>query len=367
MAANTFGTLFSLSSFGETHGVAVGGIIDGLPAGIDVDMNFIQNELNRRKPGQSGITTQRNESDIIKILSGVFEGKSTGTPIAFFVENKDIRSGDYDHLKGVYRPSHADYSYHMKYGIRDHRGGGRASGRETLSRVAAGAFAKLALKKEGIRLFAYVKQIGSIKLLKDFNRLDLQTIEKSLVRCPDEKTSIRMEKLISELRKSGDTTGGVVRCVITGAPAGLGDPVFDKLQSDLAKAMLSINAAKGFEYGSGFQGSEMLGSDHNDEFFAVQENKEGLKNKLIKTKTNHSGGIQGGISNGEDIYFNVAFKPVPSLMMEQNSVDEKGNAVKIIPKGRYDVCIAPRAVPVVEAMAAMVMLDHFLRYKAYKI
>ncbi len=253
----------------------------------------------------------------------------------------------------------------MKYGNRDYRGGGRASARETLSRVAAGAFAKLALEKEGIRLFAYVKQIGSIKLLKEYNELDLQTIEKSIVRCPDEKSSIQMEKLITELKKTGDTTGGVIRCVIKGAPVGLGDPVFDKLQADLAKAMLSINAAKGFEYGSGFHGSEMVGSVHNDEFFVSQDENVGKRNRQIKTKTNYSGGIQGGISNGEDIYFNVAFKPVPSLMMEQNSVDKKGDAVKIKPKGRHDVCIAPRAVPVVEAMAAMVLLDHFLRYKAY--
>jgi len=363
--SNTIGKVFRLTTFGESHGVAMGGIIDGFPAGIYIDIDFIQSELNRRRPGQSEYTSQREESDKIIILSGVFENISTGTPIAFFVENDDTRPEDYEHLKNTYRPSHADYTYQLKYGIRDYRGGGRASARETLSRVVGGAFAKLALKKEGIDLFAYVKQIGNIKLTKDYDKLDLQTIESSLVRCPDENISIRMEKLISELKRSGDTTGGIVRCVIKGVPVGLGEPVFDKLQADLAKGMLSINAAKGFEYGSGFRAAEMSGSVHNDEFIAVPENDENPGRK-IQTKTNYSGGIQGGISNGEDIYFNVAFKPVPSLMKAQNTIDIDGNPIKLKPKGRHDVCIVPRAVPVVEGMAAMVIFDHLLRYKAYK-
>ncbi len=367
MAANTFGTLFRLTSFGESHGIAVGGIIDGYPSGINIDIDFIQSELNRRRPGQSEYTSQREEDDKIIILSGVFEDMSTGTPIAFFVENDGSRPEDYVHLKDIYRPSHADYTYQMKYGIRDHRGGGRASARETLSRVVGGAFAKLALKKENIDIFAFVKQIGSIRLNKDYDKIDVQTIEKSAVRCPDENISIRMEKMIDELKRSGDSTGGTVRCVIKGVPVGLGEPVFDKLQADLAKGMLSINAAKGFEYGSGFRASEMLGSVHNDEFIMTTENKEGEIKTRIKTKTNYSGGIQGGISNAEDIYFNVAFKPVSSIKIDQNTVDKKGNAVKLRSKGRHDVCIAPRAVPVVEAMAAMVLLDHLLRYKACKI
>lgn len=366
MAANTFGTLFRLTTFGESHGVAVGGIIDGFPAGIPIDIEFIQNELNRRRAGQSHLTSQREEPDKIMILSGVFENISTGTPIAFFVENEDSRPEDYDDLKDAFRPSHADYTYFKKYGIRDHRGGGRASARETLSRVVGGAFAKMVLKKHGISLFAYVNQIGSIKLTKDYNKLDLHTIENSSVRCPDENITIRMEQLIDELKRSGDTAGGMIRCVVTGVPAGLGEPVFDKLQADLAKAMLSINAVKGFEYGSGFKAAEMSGSVHNDEFISVQENENGKTVNRIRTKTNYSGGIQGGISNGEDIYFNVAFKPVPSLMKPQNTVDIEGNPIIIKPRGRHDMCIVPRAVPVVEAMTAMVILDHLLRDKACK-
>ena len=365
MAGNTFGSLFRLSTFGESHGQGVGGVIDGFPAGIIIDLDFIQNEINRRRPGHMKFSSTRKESDEIKILSGVFEGKSTGSPIAFYVENRDNKPGDYEHLRDVYRPSHADYTYQMKYGIRDHRGGGRASARETLCRVVAGAFAKLTLNKLNISFTTYVKQIGNIKLKKDFDNVAIQTIDNSSVRCPDEETSIKMEELLSNLKRSGDTIGGVVRCVIKGAPAGLGEPVYDKLQACLAKAMLSINAAKGFEYGAGFMSAEMSGSVYNDQFVAEAVNKNGKTTPKIKTKTNHSGGIQGGISNGENIYFNVVFKPVPSIMKEQNSVDKNEHNVKIKPGGRHDVCIAPRAVPVVEAMAAMVMLDHFLRNNAY--
>jgi chorismate synthase len=363
MAANTFGKAYRLTTFGESHGVAVGGIIDGFPPGVNIDIDFIQAELNRRRSGQSGFTSQRAEPDKIMILSGVFDNVSTGTPIAFFVENEDCRPEDYDHLRNAFRPSHADFTYQKKYGIRDHRGGGRASARETLSRVVGGAFAKIILNKKGISVVAYVKQIGSIKLTKDYDKPDLNAIEKSFVRCPDENISVRMEQQIDELKRTGDTAGGIIRCVASGVPVGLGEPVFDKLQADLAKAMLSINAAKGFEYGSGFKSAEMNGSLHNDEFVKVNENINEEEKSRIRTRTNHSGGIQGGISNGEDIYFNVAFKPVPSLMKPQNSVDENGNPIIIKPRGRHDVCIVPRAVPVVEAMTAMVILDHLLRDK----
>lgn len=366
MSANTFGILFRLTTFGESHGKAVGGIIDGFPAGIEIDLPFIQKELNRRKPGNDTISSSRKEPDNIEVLSGIFEGKSTGTPIAFYVGNKDSKPGDYDHLRGLYRPSHADYSYQAKYGIRDHRGGGRASARETLCRVVGGAFAKIVLHKAGISFITYVKQIGHIKLIKDPDNASVETIDKSIVRCPDKAISKKMERLLSELRKSGDTTGGVVRCIVKGVPAGLGEPVFDKLHADLAKAMMSINAAKGFEYGEGFRAAEMHGSEHNDEFILKQASGNKKNTGYIGTKTNYSGGIQGGISNGEDIYFNVAFKPIPTLMREQNSVDEKGNKVKFTASGRHDVCAAPRAVPVVEGMAAMVILDHFLRNNAYK-
>ena len=353
MSANTFGTIFRLTSFGESHGKAIGGIIDGCPAGLEIDMDFIQNELSRRRPGQSAIATSRNEEDKVEFLSGIFENKTTGTPIGFLIWNKDHKTEDYNQLKDAYRPSHADFTYQEKYGIRDYRGGGRASARETAARVVAGAIAKLLLRRIGIDIAAFVSQIGNIKLDKDYKGLDFQQIEKSTVRCPDKIVSGQMIELIEKMQKEGDTVGGIVQCVIEKVPVGLGEPVFDKLHADLAKAMLSINAVKGFEYGSGFKAAEMKGSGHNDIF----ENRDGR----IATKTNWSGGIQGGISNGQDIYFNVAFKPVATLMQDQQTVNSKGEIVFIKGKGRHDVCVVPRAVPIVEAMAAMVLVDHWLR------
>lgn len=360
MAGNTFGNLFRLTTFGESHGLAIGGIIDGYPAGITIDEGFIQNELERRKPGQSKIVTQRKEGDRIIILSGVFNSVSTGTPIGFMIENEDQKSKDYDHNTEVLRPSHADFTYFQKYGIRDHRGGGRSSARETASRVAAGAFAKLLLKKvSSVSIQAYVHSVGEISLNKKYQELDLSKTENNIVRCPDEEVAQKMIYEIENIRKSGDTIGGVITCVIKNCPVGWGEPVFDKLHADLAKAMLSINAVKGFEFGSGFSGTTMKGSEHND-IFVCQDGK-------IATKTNHSGGIQGGISNGEDIYFNVAFKPVATIIQEQDTVDIHGNATKIQGKGRHDPCVLPRAVPIVEAMAALVLADHCLRFKNAKI
>ncbi|MBC8486410.1 MAG: chorismate synthase [Bacteroidetes bacterium] len=353
MAGNTFGKIFKLTTFGESHGKAIGGIIDGCPAGLEIDFDFIRDELDRRKPGQSALTTQRKESDNVEFLSGIFEGKTTGTPIAFLIWNEDRDSKDYDHLKEVYRPSHADFTFEQKYGVRDHRGGGRSSARETAARVAGGAFAKLLLQREAIKITAFVSQIGNVILNKDYKYFDIKTIESSPVRCPDKDTSDRMVKLIEKVKSEGDTIGGVISCFIQGVPAGLGEPVFDKLQADLAKAMLSINAAKGFEYGSGFRAAQMKGSEHNDLF-----EKAGDK---IVTKTNYSGGIQGGISNGQDIYFRVAFKPVATLMMDQETVNKKGEKVILKGRGRHDVCVVPRAVPIVEAMAALVMADFYLR------
>lgn len=358
MAGNSFGKIFSLTSFGESHGIAMGGIIDGCPAGIEIDMNFIQAELNRRMPGQSSITTQRKERDKVEFLSGIFDGKTLGTPIGFVINNEDQNSADYLHNKDVYRPSHADYTYENKYGIRDYRGGGRASARETVSRVVAGAIAKTILKKYNISINGFTSQIGDIKLLKKYQDLDFSKIESNIVRCPDELIAQTMIQKIEQIRKEGDTLGGIISCVIKGVPAGLGEPVFDKLHADLGKAMLSINAVKGFEYGSGFDGVVMKGSEHNDK--PVSKGEKG-----IKTLTNHSGGIQGGISNGEDIYFRVAFKPVATIMMEQDTVDSKGNEAIITGKGRHDPCVVPRAVPIVEAMAALVLVDHLLRNKIY--
>jgi chorismate synthase len=355
---NSFGELFRISTFGESHGPAIGVVIDGCPAGLEIDEDFIQLELDRRKPGQSRITTQRKEEDTFKILSGVFEGKSTGTPIAIVIENTDQRSKDYSHIAETFRPSHADFTYEVKYGVRDYRGGGRSSARETAARVAAGALAKILLKLQGMSVAAYVSQVGDIKA-PEYTRLDLTRTEETIVRCPDAETASKMIELIDQVRHDRDTIGGIVTCVIRNVPAGLGEPVFDKLHAQLGKGMLSINAVKGFEYGSGFSGVKLRGSQHNDEFY-----NEGGK---IRTKTNYSGGIQGGISNGEEIYFNVAFKPVATIMQDQQSVDKKGNEVTLGGKGRHDPCVVPRAVPIVEAMAALVMADFVLRRKNNKI
>jgi len=355
---NSYGTLFRISTFGESHGPAIGVIIDGCPAGLDIDESFIQSELDRRKPGQSKITTQRKEDDSFKILSGVFEGKSTGTPIAIVIENQDQRSKDYAHIQNTFRPSHADYTYETKYGVRDYRGGGRSSARETAARVAAGAVAKLLLQKSGVVVNAYVSQVGELKA-PHYTKLDFSKTEDNIVRCPDAATAEKMIALIDQVRLERDTIGGVVTCVIKNTPVGLGEPVFDKLHAELGKAMLSINAVKGFEYGSGFDGVTLRGSQHNDEFY-----NDGNR---IRTKTNYSGGVQGGISNGEDIYFNVAFKPVATIMQDQPSVDKDGNETIVSGKGRHDPCVVPRAVPIVEAMAALVMADFYLRAKTSKI
>jgi chorismate synthase len=358
MAGNSFGKLFTLTTFGESHGEALGGIIDGCPAGLEIDLNFIQSELDRRRPGQSHIATQRKENDKVEFLSGIFENKTTGTPIGFIIRNENQKPKDYDHNIDSFRPSHADYTYQTKYGIRDYRGGGRSSARETVSRVVAGAIAKLILKKYNISIQAYTSQVGDIKLLKDYHDLDLNKIDSNIVRCPDELIAETMIHKIEITRKAGDTIGGTISCVIKGTPVGLGEPVFDKLHADLGKAMLSINAVKGFEYGSGFEGVKMNGSEHNDQFV--------IKNDSVTTETNHSGGIQGGISNGEDIYFKVAFKPVATVMQKQNTVNSKGEEVEIAGKGRHDPCVLPRAVPIVEAMAALVVVDHLLRAKNSK-
>lgn len=359
--ANTFGTLFRVTTFGESHGAAIGCIVDGCPAGLDFDLAFIQQELDRRRPGQSSIVTQRKESDTVQVLSGVFEGKTTGTPIAFLIPNEDQRSRDYDHLATAFRPSHADYTWQVKYGHRDHRGGGRSSARETAARVAAGALAKLFLKTQSVDIQGYVSQVGHLELKKSHETLDFSLTETNDIRCPDPEMATKMINLIKKVKKAGDTIGGVVSAVIHGCPPGLGQPVFDKLNADLAKAMLSINAAKGFEYGSGFEGVKMLGSEHNDAFLASSGGQERL------TLTNHSGGIQGGISNGMDIYFRVAFKPVATIMRDQETFNEAGEPVVLKGKGRHDPCVVPRAVPIVEAMAALVLADHFLRARADRV
>jgi len=359
MAGNTFGTLFKLTTFGESHGLALGGIIDGCPAGLEIDFDFIKSELQRRKPGQSHIVTQRKEEDEVEFLSGIFEGKTTGTPIGFIIRNEDQKSKDYTHNTDVYRPSHADYTYDTKYGMRDHRGGGRSSARETACRVVAGAIAKQILKKAGIQIHAYVSQVAHIKLQKNYTELDLSKIDSNIVRCPDSEAAEAMISLIEQTRKAGDTVGGIITCVCQGVHAGLGEPVFDKLHADLGKAMLSINAVKGFEYGAGFDSIHKKGSELNDLF----ETKAG---KVI-TSTNNSGGIQGGISNGMDIYCNVAFKPVATIMQEQETIDSAGDATTIQGKGRHDPCVLPRAVPIVESMAALVLLDHILRNKTTRL
>lgn len=355
---NSYGTLFRITTFGESHGPAIGVVIDGCPAGLEIDEAFIQHELGRRKPGQSRITTQRKEDDTCKILSGVFEGKSTGTPIAIVIENTDQRSKDYSHIAETFRPSHADFTYDAKYGIRDYRGGGRSSARETAARVAAGAIAKMFLQQDGVSIDAYVSQVGAIQA-PHYQELDLSKTDDNIVRCPDPETAEKMIAHIDQVRLNRDTIGGIVTCVIHNAPVGLGEPVFDKLHAELGKAMLSINAVKGFEYGSGFEGVKLLGSQHNDSFY----NDDGR----IRTRTNFSGGIQGGISNGEDIYFKVAFKPVATIMQDQQSVDVHGSETTVSGKGRHDPCVVPRAVPIVEAMAALVLADFLLRDKASKL
>ncbi len=359
MPGNSFGEIFRITSFGESHGTAIGVVIDGCPAGLEVNGDFIQNELNRRKPGQSKITTQRKEADEVEIVSGIFEGITLGTPIALVIKNKDPHSGDYAHLRDVFRPSHADFTYQEKYGVRDYRGGGRSSARETAARVAAGAVAKLLLKEAGVEIRAYVSGVAHIALEKNYWEVNIEDAEKNIMRCPDEGLAKKMIQYIESIRKAGDTAGGTVGCVIKNCPVGLGEPVFDKLHADLAKAMLSINATKGFEYGSGFEGVKLKGSEHNDIF----EKKE---NKII-TKTNHSGGIQGGISNGMDIYFKVAFKPVATIMQDQESVTQAGEKTEVKGKGRHDPCVLPRAVPIVEAMAALVIADHLLRSRLSRL
>lgn len=353
MAGNTFGKRFKLTTFGESHGVAIGGVIDGCPAGLDLNMRFIMNEMGRRKPGQSDLTTSRSEADEVEFLSGIFEGKSTGTPIAFIIKNKDQRVEDYSHLKNIYRPSHADFTYDKKYGFRDYRGGGRASARETAVRVAGGAVAKLFLRQHNISVHAYVSQIGDIRVGINHAEVDFVKVEKSPVRCPVVEEGNQMVQLIEKARMERDSLGGVVTCVLLNVPTGLGEPVFDKMEAELAKAMLSINAVKGFEIGSGFSSASMKGSEHNDVFIQ--------KAGRIETATNFSGGVQGGISNGEDIVFKVAFKPVATLMKDQASIDRDGKPTIIQGKGRHDVCVVPRAVPIVEAMGALVVADLYLR------
>lgn len=357
--SSSFGKVFKISTFGESHGRAVGLVLEGCPAGLEIDAEFIQSELDRRRPGQSKITTQRQEDDKIEIVSGVFEGKATGTPIAMFVWNADQRSKDYSHIADKYRPSHADFTYAEKYGNRDYRGGGRSSARETLARVAAGAIAKTFLKQIGVTVEAYVSQVGALKLQIPYNELNISNAENNIVRCPDDATAEAMIELIDQTRLNRDTIGGVVDCVIKGTPVGLGEPVFDKLHAELGKAMLSINAVKGFEYGSGFDGVLLNGTEHNDKFV--------VENGKVNTITNHSGGIQGGISNGMDIYFRTAFKPVATIMQDQESIDAEGNVAVVSGKGRHDPCVVPRAVVIVEAMAAIVIVDFFLRNRVIKL
>jgi chorismate synthase len=355
---NSFGNIFKITTFGESHGKAIGVIIDGCPAGLEIDETFIQSELDKRKPGQSRITTQRKEDDVFEILSGVFEGKSTGMPITIVIANKDQRSKDYSHISDQFRPSHADYTYQQKYGIRDYRGGGRSSARETAARVAAGAVAKMLLKSKNIEIAAFVSQVGDLKA-PPYTELDLTQIESNIVRCPHAETAEKMIQLIDDTRKERDTIGGIVTGVIKNVPVGLGEPVFDKLHAVLGGAMLGINAVKGFEFGSGFEGTKMKGSEHNDEFY-----KDGDR---VRTKTNNSGGVQGGISNGEDIYFNVAFKPVATIMQDQPSLNEKGEETTVSGKGRHDPCVVPRAVPIVEAMAALVIADFYMISQTSKL
>jgi chorismate synthase len=368
MAGNSFGTLFKLTTYGESHGPAIGGVIEGCPAGLEIDLHFIQSELDRRKPGQSHITTQRKESDTVEFLSGIFEGKTTGTPIGFTIKNEDQKTKDYSHLKETFRPSHADFTYEHKYGFRDYRGGGRSSARETASRIVGGAIAKLLLKQQNISIHAFVKQVGEIKLNKTFHELDLSKTESSLVRCPDKETSDKMLAYIEEIKKEGDTIGGLIQCIIHNTPIGLGEPVFDKLHAVLGHAMLSINAVKGFEIGSGFESLTYKGSQLNDIFTpAISEQKTKKEPIAIQTKTNNSGGVQGGISNGMPVFFNVAFKPVATLMQKQSSVNKAGEEVLLEGKGRHDPCVLPRAVPIVESMAALVIADFILLARCNRV
>ena len=360
MAGSSFGKLFRISTFGESHGIGLGVVIDGCPAGLEFDEDFVQAELARRRPGQSRIVTQRKEADGVQVISGVFEGKTTGTPIGMVIYNKDQRSRDYGHIFDKFRPSHADYTFHAKYGVRDYRGGGRSSARETAARVAAGAVAQLLLRHYGIRVRSYVSQVGPVTLDRPYQELDLGQIEANDVRCPDATVAEAMEQEILTVRKAGDTIGGVVSCVVTGVPAGWGEPVFDKLHADLGKAMLSINACKGFEYGSGFAGVTLRGSAHNDEFYTDASG-------TVRTRTNRSGGIQGGISNGEDIYFRAAFKSVATIIQDQTSVNEAGENVTVTGKGRHDPCVLPRAVAIVDNMTALVLADHCLRARANRL
>lgn len=352
LMSNTIGKLFTFTSFGESHGKGIGGIVDGCPSGIEIDETFIQNELNRRRPGQSDISTPRKEGDKVEFLSGIFEGKTTGTPIAFVIWNENQHSSDYDHLKEVYRPSHADFTYQQKYGIRDHRGGGRSSARETASRVVAGAIAKLALKNHGIEITAFTSQVGHIAMTQTFETADLSLIENNVVRCPQAEVAEQMIEYIKELKKEGDSIGGIISCVIKGVPVGVGEPIFDKLQARLGQAMLSINATHGFDYGRGFEGVGLKGSEMNDSFV-----KDGDR---ISTRTNNSGGVQGGISNGQDIYFRVLFKPVATISKKQDTLDIHANEVELEARGRHDPCVLPRAVPIVEAMAALTLIDLYL-------
>lgn len=359
---NTFGTLFTLTTFGESHGAAVGGVVDGMPAGIDIDEEFIQSELNRRRPGQSRITTSRNEADKVEILSGVFEGKSTGCPIGFVVRNTNQHSSDYENMRNLFRPSHADFTYWSKYGVRDHRGGGRSSARITISRCVGGALAKLVLRQLGISVQAYTSQVGAIALERDYHLYDLSLTETNAVRCPDPVKAQQMEDLIARVKADGDTIGGIITCVVKGCPAGLGEPEFGKLHAALGAAMLGINAVKGFEYGEGFDGVTARGSEQNDIFVPSDTSSQ-----TVTTLTNHSGGIQGGISNGQDIYFRVAFKPVATILQNQPTVNKDSEATEFTARGRHDPCVLPRAVPVVEAMAAMVVLDNWLMNRTSKL
>lgn len=359
MAGNSFGQFFRITTFGESHGAAIGVVVDGCPAGVDFDLAFIQQQMDRRRPGQSALSTDRNEADRVEVLSGVFDGKTTGTPVAMLLRNADQRSGDYDALKDVYRPSHADFTYEARYGLRDHRGGGRSSARETAARVAAGALAQLLLRHWGVHIQAYVSAVGPIEVEKPYTELDLAQIDSNAVRCPDATTAAQMEALITQLKAEGDSVGGVITCIASGLPAGWGEPVFDKLEADLAKGMLSINAVKGFEIGSGFAAAAGRGSAFNDAFE--------LRNGRVRTQSNHSGGIQGGISNGEDVYFRVAFKPVATIGKSQQTLTTRGEATALQAKGRHDPCVVPRAVPIVEAMTALVLADHALRARVARV
>lgn len=356
---NTFGHLFTLTTFGESHGEGIGGVVDGMPAGIAIDESFIQQELNRRRPGQSKITTARQEADQVELLSGVFDGRSTGCPIGFLIRNTNQHSNDYDNMRQTFRPSHADFTYQQKYGLRDHRGGGRSSARITISRVVGGALAKLALRQLGITIQAFTSQVGQISLDNDYTHYDLSQTETNIVRCPDEQKALEMQHLIEQVKAEGDTIGGIITCVVKGCPAGLGEPEFGKLHAALGAAMLSINAAKGFEYGEGFGCVTSRGSAQNDIF--VNDNGR------IATRSNHSGGIQGGISNGQDIYFRTAFKPVATILREQETIDINGQPTTLTARGRHDPCVLPRAVPIVEAMTAMTILDYYLQNKACRL